>query len=87
MILNIIIINTVILFFIIIFKKLIINCFFVATKPSENLKLIDKIVIITKAKKDENIKLLEHDKNVKFIFATELKQLLTEIGKCFIGMK
>ena len=54
---------------------------------SENLKLIEKIVIITKAKKDENIKLLEHDKNVKFIFATELKQLLTEIGKCFIGMK
>jgi hypothetical protein len=54
---------------------------------SENLKLIEKIVIITKAKKDDNIILLEHDKNVKFIFATELKQLLTEIGKCFIGMK
>jgi len=54
---------------------------------SENLKLIEKIVIITKAKKDDNIRLLEHDKNIKFIFATELKQLLTEIGKCFIGMK
>lgn len=54
---------------------------------SENLKLIEKIVIITKAKKDDNIRLLEHDKNVKYIFATELKQLLTEIGKCFIGMK
>lgn len=54
---------------------------------SENLKLIEKIVIITKAKKDDNIRLLEHDKNVKFIFATELKQLLSEIGKCFIGMK
>jgi len=54
---------------------------------SENLKLIEKIVIITKAKKDENIRLLEHDKNVKFIFANELKQMLTEIGKCFIGMK
>jgi hypothetical protein len=54
---------------------------------SENLKLIEKIVIITKAKKDENIKLLEHDKNVKLIFANELKQLLAEIGKCFIGMK
>ena len=53
----------------------------------ENLKLIEKIVIITKAKRDENIRLLEHDKNVKFIFANELKQLLTEIGKCFIGMK
>jgi hypothetical protein len=54
---------------------------------SENLKLIEKIVIITKAKKDDNIRLMEHDKNIKFIFATELKQLLTEIGKCFIGMK
>jgi len=54
---------------------------------TENLKLIEKIVIITKAKKDENIQLLEHDKNVKFIFANELKQILTEIGKSFIGVK
>ena len=54
---------------------------------SENLKLIDKIVIITKSKKDDNIILQEYDKNVKFIFATELKQLLAEIGRCFIGIK
>ncbi|MEI7594593.1 MAG: hypothetical protein WCK02_02515 [Bacteroidota bacterium] len=54
---------------------------------SENLRLIEKIVIITKAKKDDNIRLLEHDENVKFIFANELKQLFKEIGKCFIGMK
>lgn len=54
---------------------------------NENLKLIEKIVIITKAKKDENIQLLEHDKSVKFIFANELKQILTEIGKSYIGMK
>lgn len=54
---------------------------------SENLKLIDKIVIVTKAQKDHNLKLLENDKNVKFIFANELKQLLSEIGKHFIGMK
>lgn len=54
---------------------------------SENLKLIEKIVIITKAKKDENIRLFENEKNVKFIFAHELKQLLAEIGKCFIRMK
>lgn len=54
---------------------------------SENLKLIDKIVIITKAQKDHNLKLIENDKNVKFIFANELKQLLSEIGKYFIGMK
>lgn len=54
---------------------------------SENTKLIEKIVIITRAKQDANIKLLENEKSVKFIFATELKQLLVEIGKCFIGMK
>jgi hypothetical protein len=56
---------------------------------SENLKLIDKIVVITKAGKEEgsNLELLENDKNVKFIFANELKQLLSEIGMHFIGMK
>ena len=54
---------------------------------SENLKLIEKIVIITKASKDNNLKLIDNDKNVKFIFANELKQLLSEIGKNFIGMK
>ncbi len=54
---------------------------------SENLKLIDKIVIITKAKKDNNLNLFENNKNVKFIFANELKQLLSEIGKHFVGMK
>lgn len=53
---------------------------------SENLKLIEKIVIVTKSKKDENLQLLEHDKTVKFIFANELKQILTEIGKTFIGV-
>lgn len=52
-----------------------------------NSKLIEKIVIITEAKEDENIQLLEHDKSVKFIFANELKHILTEIGKGFIGMK
>lgn len=54
---------------------------------TENLKLIEKIVIITKAKKDENIQLLEHDKSVKFIFANELKQILKEIGKSFMGVR
>jgi len=54
---------------------------------SENLTLIEKIVIITKAIKTQNAELLEHDKSVKFIFAAELKQILSEIGKSFIGMK
>jgi len=55
---------------------------------SENIKLIEKIVIITKAQKDDNLGLVESDKNIKFIFANELEILLSEIGKCFaIGKK
>jgi hypothetical protein len=54
---------------------------------SENLKLIDKIVIVTKAKRDQNLYLLENDCNVKIIFANELQHILTKIGKCFMGMK
>lgn len=54
---------------------------------AKNLKLIEKIVIITKAKENENLQLIEYDKNVKFIFAKELKQILAEIGKSFVGLK
>lgn len=50
---------------------------------NENLKLIDKIVIITKAQKAQNINLLKNNSDVKFIFVKELKDLLSEIGKHF----
>lgn len=53
---------------------------------SETLKIIEKIVIVTKAKKEENSALAEKDPDVKFIFVNELKDLLAEIGKCFIGI-
>jgi len=53
---------------------------------NENLKLIDKIVIITRAHKENNLH-LSNDNNVVFIFAEELKKILSEIGKHFIGMK
>jgi hypothetical protein len=53
----------------------------------ENVKLIDKIVITTKANKDDNEHLLNNDSDVKFIFADELKKILLEIGKSFIGIK
>ena len=56
-------------------------------RDSENLELIENLVMITKASNDNNLKLIDNDKNVKFIFANELKQLLSEIGKNFIGMK
>ena len=54
---------------------------------SESMKLIDKIVVITKADKDENVKLLENQSGVKFIFSADLQQLMTKIGKAFIGIK
>lgn len=54
---------------------------------TKNIKLIDKIVIVTKAKEDKNLHLVENDSGVNFIFADDLKQLLLEIGKKFIGVK
>jgi hypothetical protein len=41
----------------------------------DNVKLIEKIVIITRADKDDNISLLENTSGVKFIFAKEFGQL------------
>ncbi len=54
---------------------------------SENIKLIDKIIIITKASKDVNIELTESETDVKIIFAGELKEVLNRIGKTMVGMK
>jgi hypothetical protein len=54
---------------------------------SENLKLIEKWVIITKAAKDVNIELTKNDSDVRIIFAGELKGLLNRIAKNMIGMK
>ena len=53
----------------------------------DNTKLIEKIVIITRADKDNNLDLLENKDNVKFIFAKEFKELLAKIGENFIGIK
>lgn len=54
---------------------------------NESLKLIDKIVIITKADKGSNLKLANKDSSVNFIFAEELKELLGKIAKNQIGIK
>lgn len=48
---------------------------------SENLKLIEKWIIITRASKDVNVELSDHDSNVKMIFAGQLKELLNRIAK------
>lgn len=50
-----------------------------------NLKLIEKIVIVIRADKDDNKLLVDNESGVRFIFSTELKELLTDIGKAFIG--
>jgi hypothetical protein len=54
---------------------------------SESMKLIEKIVLITRADKDVNKKLIDNDSGVKFIFASELKTILSNIGKAFVGIK
>ena len=54
---------------------------------SENIKLIDKIIIITKASKEVNIELTENETGVNIIFAAELKDVLNRIGKTIVGMK
>ena len=51
------------------------------------MKLIEKIVVITKANKEENSKLENNRSGVKIIFSEDLKQLLTKIGKTFVGTK
>ena len=54
---------------------------------NETMKLIEKIVVITKANKEENSKLENNRSGVKIIFSEDLKQLLTKIGKTFVGTK
>ncbi len=51
----------------------------------QNKILIDKIVIITRAEKDVNHKLIENKGDVKIIFANELKSLLSKMGRRYIA--
>lgn len=52
----------------------------------KDLVLIDKVVIITKAQRENNLHLPGNVDGVKFYFASELKKLLLAIGKSFIGI-
>lgn len=54
---------------------------------TENLKLIDKWIIVTKAEKDANVSLTNNSNNVKILFASELKELLSRIAKNMTGLK
>jgi hypothetical protein len=52
---------------------------------SDGLKIIDKIVVITKATKEANLQLVEKDRSVNYIFTNELQKLMGEIGKFYIA--
>ena len=53
---------------------------------NEDAKVIDRYLIITKANKEENSKLIQHSEGVKIIFASELQDLLATIGKSYMGL-
>lgn len=52
---------------------------------NENCKVVDKYVIITKANKDDNERIIENQNGVKIIFINEVKELLSIIGKAYLG--
>lgn len=52
---------------------------------NENSKVVDKYVIITKANKDDNERIIENQNGVKIIFINEVKELLSIIGKAYLG--
>ena len=56
-------------------------------EEKENDKLVDKIIIVTGVKKEENPVLLEkaEEAGVKVIFASDLKDILCEAGKLLIN--
>jgi hypothetical protein len=47
------------------------------------LKVIEKVVILTRAPQEHNLHLAQNDKGVRFIFADDLRQMLGAIGKVF----
>lgn len=53
----------------------------------KDTRLIEKIVIITGAKKDENLALTNADTGIRFVFAQELEELLLHMSKRLIGIR
>ena len=53
----------------------------------ENRRVIEKVLIVTKASKDENLALINNKSGVRVIFASELKELLASIGHSFLGLE
>lgn len=53
----------------------------------DNRRIIEKVLIITKASKDDNLPLHNNESGVRIIFASELKELLASIGRSFLGLE
>lgn len=54
---------------------------------NEGVKLIDKVVIITRGEREINTLLSQNISGVKIIYASDLKELLVKIAKSFISTK
>lgn len=52
---------------------------------NENLKLIEKWIILTKAKKSDNPNLANNTDGIKVLFSEDVKELLSRVGKSWIG--
>ncbi len=53
----------------------------------ESRKIIEKIVILTKAEEKNNLHLINNSSNVRFIFSKELKELLGKMARKHVGIK
>lgn len=51
----------------------------------DNTKVIEKIVLVTRASKEQNKK-LQNNTNVQFVFLEELKELLANAGQTLLGL-
>ena len=53
---------------------------------SENLKLVEKWIIVTRAFKETNLDIANRESDIRIVFADELKELLSRIGKTFVSL-
>lgn len=49
-------------------------------------RLIDKVLIVTKASKDQNREISENNNGIRVIFAEELQELLSIVGRTYLGL-
>lgn len=54
-------------------------------KDNDNVKIIDKIVIVTRAQREDNLHLINNCENVRYIFADELKELINSFGLSYMS--